>query len=258
MRGRLRSSALWGNVERRAGKGYPPWTRVSCGRYSVYTESLFAKSLCKKLFSLNKWRQIVLTYLLTYLPPAMPAGMKSSNESPPLLSVLDQLLDGTPFVARCCWVCLSCACLLVSTVGLCGWCYQSTCPFHLHLLLMMRIAMLSWRQRIAYLSHTLSSHSKSYSGLGFREFRTSISLSLVTFRLSPLSFIRVFSDNSENLLNPVVLVPSVAVSVTKDFYVTRLLVQCPTPNLEGQWITFLLISTIRHVRHGWPCQLSPA
>ena len=160
----------------------------------------------------------------------MPAGMKSSNESPPLLSVLDQLLDGTPFVARCSWVCLSCACLLVSTVGLCGWCYQSTCPFHLHLLLMMRIGMLSWRQRIAYLSHTLSSHSKSYSGLGFREFRTSISLSLVTFRLSPLSFIRVFSDNSENLLNPVVLVPSVAVSVTKDFL--RDWIVSPVPNPE--------------------------
>jgi len=58
--------------------------------------------------------------VLTYLRPAMRAGMKGSNESPPLLSVLGQLPDGTPFVARCSWVCLSCACLLVSTVGLCG------------------------------------------------------------------------------------------------------------------------------------------
>lgn len=40
----------------------------------------------------------------------------------------------------------------------------------------------------------------------------------------------------------------------KTFYGSELLVQRPTPNLEGQWITFRLTSTLRPVRHGWPCQ----
>ena len=66
-----------------------------------------------------------------------------------------------------------------------------------------------------------------------REFRTSIILSLVTCRLSPLSFIRVFSGNCESPLNPVVLVPSVAVSVTKDFLRDWIVSPVPNPQPGG-------------------------
>ena len=59
--------------------------------------------------------------------------------------------------------------------------------------------------------------------------KTSIFLSAVSFRLSPLSFIRVSFDDSESLSRPVVLIFFVAVSVTWVFCGTGLLAAVPNP-----------------------------
>ena len=48
-----------------------------------------------------------------------------------------------------------------------------------------------------------------------------------------MPFIRVFSGNSESPLNPVVLVPSVAVSVTKDFLRDWIVSPVPNPQPGG-------------------------
>ena len=85
---------------------------------------------------------------------------------------------------------------------------------------------------LAYLSHTLYSHSKilSWSWIW-------CSGLLSSCQSLPTGFHHVPSDNSGSPWHPLVLVPSFAVSVKKDFLWDCIFSPVPNPKLEGQWIT---------------------
>ena len=102
---------------------------------------------------------------------------------------------------------------------------------------------------LAYLSHTLYSHSK----IPFWSWIWCSGL-LPSCQSLPTGFHHVPSDNSGSPWHPLVLVPSFAVSIQKDFLWDCIVSPLPNPKLEGQWITLCLTSTLWPVWHGWPSQ----
>ena len=90
--------------------------------------------------------------------------------------------------------------------------------------------------------------------------KTSIFLSVASFWLPPLSYIRVSSDDSRSPSHPVASISSVAVSVTGVFLRNRIVSPVSSPNLEDQWIALRQASTLRPVsrqhssRDHWPRQ----
>ena len=77
--------------------------------------------------------------------------------------------------------------------------------------------------------------------------KTSIFLSVASFWLPPLSYIRVSSDDSRSPSHPVASISSVAVSVTGVFLRNRIVSPVSSPNLEDQWIALRQASTVRPV-----------
>ena len=71
---------------------------------------------------------------------------------------------------------------------------------------------------------------------------TSIFLSVVSFRLSPLIFIRVSCDDSENPTHPAAFVSSVAVSVKRFFLQNAVVSPVPKPQPGGARCVVLSVS----------------
>lgn len=188
----------------------------------------------------------------------MPAGMKGSSEGPPVLSfgwypVRRQVLFGLPLLRLPSGV--YCRAMGVMLPGS----FLSKCPIHLHLLLMMMVSMLCWRQYAACLSHTLSSYFKVLSWSWIWRVQD--------FHLPVTGYLPAFNTVIHWSIFGLLWKPitsSCFGSFCCCFRNKRLFtgLDCKSsaqpPNLEGQWITFLLISTLRPVLHEWPLQLPPA